>query len=528
MANKYKLNIKELCITFLGRNRFYANILAKLVKIPTDHVLTAGVGFNQLGKLSLYFNPNFLLQLRMESGQAILEHEILHAFFRHLYRFKFTKNPYLDQLTNIGCDMAINQYIKDLPTKEECAALFTADALEKAKKNLPALVESVHRMNPHIPKEEIEKALCDPKEVKEWFDKTTTGPCLPEDEGFEKEMAADYYIEMLKKKRPPCPKCGKPMKGQQGKGQQQQQGQGQGQGQSQQQGKGKGQGKGQQQQQGQGSGQGQQGQQQGQGGQGQQQGKCPHCGQDHGMGSMDDHSLWEKVIDQSTGKITSVKDLGFDPEYETVSVIQKAIKECKDFGSLPSFVRREIEALQKPINRHNWKHELRIFVNSVLAMAKRMSQKRQNKRGMGLPYVLSGKKKDRKPSILLARDTSGSVFDDATQNEFLNEMINISKFCAVIVADCDTVVHQEYRVKNVKDFKEYKGGGGTAFEPIFELALKMNVDGIIYLTDTYGSFPDEKDIGKLAKKTIWVTIGQEKVSVPFGRHVNIPKKGVDD
>jgi len=113
------------------------------------------------------------------------------------------------------------------------------------------------------------------------------------------------------------------------------------------------------------------------------------------------------------------------------------------------------------------------------------------------------------------------MYDDKIQAELLNEIIQISKSAKVLVCDCDTRVHQTYEVRGVNDFKAYKGGGGTAFEPAFEEAKKHKVDGIVYLTDTYGSFPDKKEIGKYAGATIWVTFDADKVEIPFGKHVNI-------
>ena len=116
------------------------------------------------------------------------------------------------------------------------------------------------------------------------------------------------------------------------------------------------------------------------------------------------------------------------------------------------------------------------------------------------------------------------MYNDAVQKELLNEMIQISRSATVLVCDCDTRVHQTYTVKSEKDFKSYKGGGGTSFEPAFEEARKLGVDGIVYLTDTDGSFPDKKDIGKYAAHTIWVTFDDSRDiqnRIPFGKHVNI-------
>ena len=479
---KYEYNITEICMSFLEGRRFYATILSKLVKIKSNKIETAAVGFNEHGKLTLYYNEDFLLGLPLKKAQAVLEHEVLHIFFRHPTRFPFKDiTPYIKRINNMGCDVAINQYIDSMPEATDFQDFFK-------------------RNNPEITKEELDGIK---------------GCLYPETYDLPRERNADFYIEELKKKMPEqkrCPKCGMPMQ-QQGQGKQKKDQQGQGQGNDQEQ---------QEQKQGKGKGKGKQDQGQEQGQQGQGEHTCPECGQTPSQGSFDDHSFWDKVIDTITGEIKEAKDCDVDPEYEVQTTILKAIKECKDFGKLPAFVEKEIEALKK-INRYNWKHELRVFVNSVLSVHKRLSQKRVNRRFAAAEYILPGKKKARKPRLLLARDTSGSVFNEETQNDFLNEMLAISNFCDVMVCDCDTKIHQTYKVKKMSDFKKYKGGGGTSFKPVFEEAKKLHVDGIVYLTDTYGDFPEKSAIGKFASKTIWVTVEQEKVEIPFGKHVNITK-----
>ena len=443
----YDFTMEEICMSILGVNRFYATILSKMVKVETPTVPTAGVGFNKFGKLCMYYNADFVLSLPLEKAQGVVVHEVLHVFFRHLTRFKFSElSPNLKEIYNLGMDMAINQYI------------------------------------PHLPE----------------------GVVYPETYQLEKEKNADFYIEELKKKANQCPKCGSQMKPKGGQGQDQQDQDGQGQ-----------------------SDQQDQDGQQGQDGQGQGK-ECPDCGheqQEQGGGqgqTLDDHSMWDKVIDEN-GQIRDASDFDIDPEYEVQSAVMKSIKECKEYGSLPAFVEKEIAALQK-IKRHNWKKDLKVFVNTVLTSKKRLSQKRVNRRLHDEDYILPGKKKSRNPKLLLVRDTSGSMYDDKVQAELLNEIIQISKSASVLVCDCDTRVHQTYEVRGEGDFKAYKGGGGTSFEPAFEEAKKHKVDGIVYLTDTDGSFPDKKDIGKYASHTIWVTFDDSRDianKIPFGKHVNI-------
>jgi len=474
MAPERNYKIDEVCISLIKDFRFYATILSKMIKTEIKPTLlsggqffhTMGVGYSPNGKLTLFYCKEFMEGKSLKELQAVVIHECLHVFYRHLIRFPRNEiPPKLAKLYNIGMDMAINQDVEHLP--EGCVY---------------------------------------PSTFK-----------LPDGEN------ADFYIAALKKmlqdqaqKSGECPMCGQS----QDDNEQDQDGQGQGQG------------DGDQEQDQDGQGQGDQGQgddeqdQDGQGqGDGDQDDTCPICGKKHqdnkNQGS---HAMWDKVVDDN-GKAEEYdsEKHDFDREFENKKVVLDSIKECQGYGTLPANVEREIKNLQS-VKRHNWKHELNVFVNSMLTVAKRLSQKRVNRRFMNQSYILPGKKKARRPNLLIARDTSGSCYDDKVQADFLNEMIQISKFANVYVADCDTQVHQVYQVKRVSDFASYQGGGGTSFEPVFEEAKKVKADGIIYLTDTDGSFPDKKTIGKYASNTIWVTIDDTrniKSRLPFGKHINI-------
>ena len=458
----YDYSIDEVCMSVLGVNRFYATILSKMVKLETNPAIipTAAVGFNKFGKLCLYYSKDFLLGQPLEKAQGTIVHEVLHVFFRHLIRFKIDEsNKHLHKIYNMGMDMAINQYI------------------------------------PHLP----------------------DGVMYPDmaPYNFPKDKSADFYIEELKKlaeNQNKCPKCGSKMQ-QQGQGQDEQDQDGQGDSQDEQDQDGQDE----QDQDGQGNDQQDQSNQDGQGG----QDECPNCGHEQPSNgqTLDSHDMWDKVISED-GLVQDARDYDIDPEYEVTTAVMKSIKECKEYGSLPKFVEKEMES-HKQIKRHNWKKDLKVFVNTVLTSKKKLSQKRVNRRLHDADYILPGKKKSRNPKLLVVRDTSGSEFDDETQAEFINEILQIAKNSQVFVCDCDTRVHQTYQVRNESDVRAYLGGGGTAFEPAFEEARKLKVDGILYLTDTYGSFPSKKDIGKYASSTIWVTFDQANVSLPFGKHVNI-------
>ena len=61
------------------------------------------------------------------------------------------------------------------------------------------------------------------------------------------------------------------------------------------------------------------------------------------------------------------------------------------------------------------------------------------------------------------------------------------------------------------------GGGGTDFCAPFEFAVKNRYEQVIYLTDTYGTFPS-----KPAMRTIWLMPEECVGKVPFGETISIP------
>lgn len=106
----YKLTLSEA---------FYGNLLQELTIKYTQQVPTAGITFNQkASQYEIYINPSYFLSLTNQERVAVFQHEVLHFTNKHLFRL-----PFLDanisnedkKMYNIAGDMAINQFIKDLP-----------------------------------------------------------------------------------------------------------------------------------------------------------------------------------------------------------------------------------------------------------------------------------------------------------------------------------------------------------------------------------------------------------------------------
>lgn len=203
---------------------------------------------------------------------------------------------------------------------------------------------------------------------------------------------------------------------------------------------------------------------------------CPICENSKeelgGKGDLlDDHSGWEgSQADKESA------------EALTVSIL----KECSKRGLVPSKLESLVRNALKP--RINWKAVIRTFVCSAKSTETTRTWMRVNRR---LPFVIKGKKKIDKASLIVGIDTSGTISDEMLE-EFSAELRGIARECEeIIIIQCDACL------QDVSPFKDriykYKGRGGTAFTPVFDYISdpknRLSPDAIIYFTDGFGDNP---------------------------------------
>lgn len=102
---------------FSQQQEFIGGLLQQFTMKYSNQVPTAGITFDKKqSEFLIYFNPEFFCGLSNPERVAVLHHEILHFVNRHLFRLPFLAASQDERtLYNIAGDMAINQYIKDLP-----------------------------------------------------------------------------------------------------------------------------------------------------------------------------------------------------------------------------------------------------------------------------------------------------------------------------------------------------------------------------------------------------------------------------
>ncbi len=96
-------------------DNFYGHFLLHMkrninLEIATPTGITASIS-----DFTIYFNPLLFTQCSLEQMQGQIKHEIHHILSLHLNRAKDLKKKYSTLALNIAMDLAVNQYIDNLP-----------------------------------------------------------------------------------------------------------------------------------------------------------------------------------------------------------------------------------------------------------------------------------------------------------------------------------------------------------------------------------------------------------------------------
>ena len=117
------------------------------------------------------------------------------------------------------------------------------------------------------------------------------------------------------------------------------------------------------------------------------------------------------------------------------------------------------------------------------------SFRRQSKNSVGTNYYLPSMH-TYEPFVVVAVDTSGSI-SNKEYAHFMSEVRGILALhnCNVAVLQCDDeVTHYEELDPGTAAPRLRRGGGGTAFKPVFDFAdskVSRNIDALLYFTDGY-------------------------------------------
>lgn len=172
-------------------------------------------------------------------------------------------------------------------------------------------------------------------------------------------------------------------------------------------------------------------------------------------------------------------------EAEAKVMVAAAASQAKKMGKLPAGLERLVEQTLEP--RVPWKEILSRFVDAHARTD--YSFTRPNKRYAYAGFMLPSLWHHHIGNVIMAADTSGSI-DQQMLQEVASEIIGCMELFAergtaveLPVLWCDTKVYPQL-VSEPEELKP-KGGGGTAFSPVFAWVKKQGdaPAGLVYVTD---------------------------------------------
>lgn len=253
-------------------------------------------------------------------------------------------------------------------------------------------------------------------------------------------------------------------------------------------------------------------------------GSDPQNGQ--GDGDAPGHGL-PGLTDDQAEKRADLKDVQGTPEdiqkyeQEVQQAVHKALMTAKAMGKLPAGVEMAIDAAFEAAEEP-WYNHLHRFMQSLSVSEfnwARINKKAAAIHGIFAPHHYS----EALGEVVVAIDASGSVYDAASQSNFAahcNAILSEAKPEKIHLMYFDAKVHRTDEIDRGEIDFNYRpvGGGGTAFEPIFEEIEELGIKPVvvIVLTDLMGSFPDEAP----GYPVIWASIERD-LTAPFGETIYV-------
>lgn len=116
--DKYKM-LSNASFHLRQGDPYYGNLLQEILIKYSEQVPTLGIGYNvKNSQYEIVINPHYFAKVSPENRVALFQHELQHFTHKHLFRFPFLKettSPEDRGLYNVAGDLAINQYIPNLP-----------------------------------------------------------------------------------------------------------------------------------------------------------------------------------------------------------------------------------------------------------------------------------------------------------------------------------------------------------------------------------------------------------------------------
>jgi predicted metal-dependent peptidase len=251
-----------------------------------------------------------------------------------------------------------------------------------------------------------------------------------------------------------------------------------------------------------------------------------------GAGADPDHGGFDQHLQPSPQAIEAEERGGAVQRAQAIASA-RMVAEAAGKGELPAALKSLIGEIMEP--KVKWQDQLKSSMHRAAGIPAH-DWSRVNKRLISRPdpwgrIVFARKTEYGCGTVVVGYDTSGSCIGPDVQQRFFSEMAGIVADLnpeRLIVVWCDAEVQRVDDMLEPTDLEELRleindlggapGGGGTSFVPVFDWVRDEGIepDMLVYLTDTYGVFPDEPEY-----PVIWCSL--VKARVPFGELIEVDK-----
>jgi len=250
-------------------------------------------------------------------------------------------------------------------------------------------------------------------------------------------------------------------------------------------------------------------------------------------------STYRRTLTGETGILTkeykSKTSLGKGGNKEQISANWERLKNSAlSAGGISEKARSLIQKITSNKPKVNWERELKKFMDSSM---NKFEYALPNKRFLARGEVLYGKKKadtGTLKTLVLPVDTSGSI-SRAQIKVFLEEVLRLAtkfEIDETIIIYCSDDIDNIDRVKKggTPDLSKWASTGGNSkgFNPPFDWIQKnkINPSAVIYLTDSFASYPaaSQYGISKYKDRVFWFICNATDAfdRPPFGKYIHVP------
>ena len=250
-----------------------------------------------------------------------------------------------------------------------------------------------------------------------------------------------------------------------------------------------------------------------------QPGNSPGEGQTQpGPGQFDQH------LDPGQTEDKTPEETGPRDYQQWQQAVAEALTVAQAQGKAPAAFELHFGKMLQP--KVNWTDHLRALVARKVGSGG-FDFRRPDRRLIVRDIVCPGRSGHGAGTIVVALDTSGSIFGDPTLiDRWMGELGGILEDVRpkmLHVVECDAAIQRVTEMTDAADLSQLevlKGGGGTDFRPVFDWIEEEGIepDCLLYLTDSFGDFP--KEAPKYA--CIWGDISGQKEKYPWGDVVEVP------